>query len=235
MAYHAKRSTFSLRWQVILLSILVVVLMAGAFAWQQHDRLIRGNAQQEAITRARQAEVLATLFADDFVRMQTLAGMLVSVGDIRRSLVRGDGPSLQGAFEALWSELHLGTSLETIHFIDARGERLATWGQGADEAIVRDLAQRSGREEVAIDRLACRDVCLHYAAIPVVERGRFAGAVVLSAGLQDTILAFRRLANAELAVLAPQTATARPDLAAFQARLFTVSGPPPPCATSCSA
>lgn len=226
MAYYAKRSTFSLRWQVILLSILVMVLMAGAFAWQQHDRLIRGYAQQEAITRARQAEVLTTLFADDFVRMQTLAGMLVSVGDIRRSLVRGEGPSLEGAFEALWSELHLGTSLETIHFIDARGERLATWGQGADEAIVRDLAQRSGREEVAIDRLACRDQCLHYAAIPVVEHGRFAGAVVLSAGLQDTILAFRRLANAELAVLTPQAATARPDLAAFRARLVTVSGPP---------
>lgn len=226
MSRYAKPRILSLRWQIILVSTLVMMLMAGAFAWQQHERLVRGYAHQEAVTRVRQAEVLATLFADDFVRMQTLAGMLMSVGDVRQSLKRGDGPSLQGALHALWSELHLWTSLQTIHFIDARGEHLATWGQGADEAIVRDLFERSGREEVAIARLACRDQCLHYAAIPMVDRGRFAGAVVLSTSLQDIILAFRRLANSELAVLAPKAAMAHPDLAVFNARLVIVSGPP---------
>lgn len=221
-----KAVVLSLRWQVILLAALVLALMAGAFTWQQHDRLIRGYAQQEAITRARQAEVLTQLFADDFVRMQTLAALLASVGEIRQGLARREGPRLQGAYEALWSELHLGTSLETVHFIDAQGNLLAVWGQGADAGLVRELALRSRREERAIDRLDCRGLCLHYAAVPVVDRGRYAGAIVLSSGLQDTILAFRRLASAELAVLAPPGTTAHPYLAAFRAHLVTVSGPP---------
>lgn len=217
---------FSLRWQVILLSTVVLALMAGAFAWQQHNRFTRDFDAQRATTIRRQVELLTQLFTDETARLQALSGLLYNLPGLRRSLLEGRPADLQAAFDLQWSELNLGTSLETARFFDPQGRLLAAWGREVDAAGPERLALQAGRNEVPAQMLSCLDHCVYFTAVPIVERGRHIGSIVLGAGLQDIILAFRRLAGAELAVLSPQGNADRPYLPALQAYLVSVSGDP---------
>ncbi len=219
-----KAIRFSLRWQVILLATLVLALMAGAFAWQQHERLTDEFEAQSLAASERQAELLRQLLADETARLQTLAGMLANLPSLRPSLLQGKPAELQAALEPQWSELNLGTSVETVHFFDRRGHLLAGLGQEGDITALARLALQAGRNEAPAQLLACPDRCVYFTAVPIVERGVYVGSVVLGSGLQEMILAFRRLAGAELAVLSAQSAPDRTYLPALQAYLVSVSG-----------
>jgi diguanylate cyclase (GGDEF)-like protein/PAS domain S-box-containing protein len=221
-----KAVTFSLRWQIILLSSLVLALMAGAFAWQQHEKLARDFEAQRAAASQRQAVLLNQLFTDEFSRQQILAGMFANLPALRRSLRAGDPAGLKAAFDPLWSELNLGASLETVHFFDPSGRLLAAWGQEVDAAGLAALAMQAGRDETPAQLLSCQGRCVYLSAVPLVERGRQVGVIVLGSSLQDIILAFRRLAGAELAVLAPRGGEGRPYLSPLRAYLVSVSGGP---------
>ncbi|MGQ9686614.1 MAG: EAL domain-containing protein [Thiobacillaceae bacterium] len=217
---------FSLRWQVILLSTLVLALMAGAFAWQQHTRFTRDFDAQRATTIERQVALLTQLYSDESARLQALAGLISNLPGLRRSLLEGGAADLQAAFDPHWSELNLGTSLEVARIYDPQGRLLAAWGMEVDSAGLERLALLAGGNEAPAQMLSCLNHCVYFTAVPIVERGRFAGSIVLGTGLQDIILAFRRLAGAELAVLSPLGAEDRPYLPALQAHLVSVSGEP---------
>ena len=214
----------SLRWQVILLATLVLALMAGAFAWQQHERLTHEFEAQRIAASERQAELLQQLFADEAARLQTLSGMLANLPSLRRSLLQGKPAELQAALEPQWSELNLGGSLEAIRFFDPRGRLLASLGLEGDITGLDALALQAGRTESPTQMLSCLDRCVHFTAVPIVERGDYVGSIVLGSGLQDLILAFRRVAGAELAVLSPQPGEGRRYLPALRAYLVSVSG-----------
>lgn len=221
-----KTVAFGLRWQVILLATLVLALMAGAFAWQQHLRLTRDFDAQRVATGQRQNDLLRQLFADESARLQTLSGLLAHVPDLRRGLLMGGQAEVQAAFEAQWSELNLGTSLELARFFDHTGRRLAAWGVEIDAAGLERLALQAGRQELPVQWLSCSSQCVYFSAVPIVERGRYVGSIVLGSGLQDLILAFRRLAGAELAVISPLSAEGRAHLPALRGYLVSVSGDP---------
>ena len=221
-----KAVAFSLRWQVILLATLVLALMAGAFAWQQHERLTRDFDAQRNSAIQRQAELLKQLFADEATRLQTLSGMLANLPSIRRSLLAGNPAELQAVLEPQWSELNVAASLETARFFDHTGRLLAGWGLEADSAVLAELALQAGRNESPTQMLSCHGHCVYFTAVPIVEWGAYVGSIVLGSGLQDMILAFRRLAGAELAVLSPRGGDGRAYLPALRAYLMSVSGDP---------
>ena len=221
-----KAFAFSLRWQVILLATLVLALMAAAFSWQQHERLTRDFDAQRTAVIERQAVLLKQLFADESARLQSLSGMLSNLPSLRRSLLEGNPSDLRAAFDPYWSELNLGTSVETVHFFDPTGHLLAAWGPDLDAASHERLALQAGREEAPVQMLSCLGHCVFITAVPIVEKGKHVGSIVLSSSLQDIILAFRRLAGAELAVLSPRSAAGRPYLPALRAYLVSVSGDP---------
>ena len=223
---NSKPLFFSLRWQVILLSTIVLALMAGAFAWQQHIRFTRDFDAQRAATIDRQVALLTQLLSDESQRLQVLSGLISNLPGLRRSLSEARAADLQTAFDLLWSELILGTSLEVARIYDPQGRLLAAWGMEVDSAGPERLALLAGRNEAPVQMLSCLNHCVYFTAVPIVERGRYAGSIVLGTGLQDIILAFRRLAGAELAVLSPQGAADRPYLPALRAHLVSVSGDP---------
>lgn len=221
-----KRLFFSLRWQIILLSAVVLALMAGTFTWQQHTRLTRDFDAQRVTSIKRQAELLTQLFGDESARLQALSGMLSNLPGLRRGLLEGGPADLQAAFDLQWSELNLGTSLEAVRFYDPQGRLLAAWGMEGDSAGLERLALQAGRNEAPAQMLSCQGHCVYFMAVPIVERGGYLGSVVLGASLQDIILAFRRLAGAELAVLSPLGTAYRPYLPVLRAHLVSVSGDP---------
>ncbi len=221
-----KAVSFSLRWQVILLATLVLALMAGAFAWQQHARLTRDFDAQRIATVARQTALLKQLFADETARLQAISGMLGNFPGLRRALLERNASELQAALEPQWSELNLGTSLEMAYFFDWRGRLLAGLGMEADVTALAGLALQAGRSESPAHLLSCLGRCVYFIAVPIVERGSYLGSVVLGSGLQDMILAFRRLAGAELAVLSSVAGDGRTHLPALGEYLVSVSGDP---------
>jgi hypothetical protein len=79
-----------------------------------------------------------------------------------------------------------------------------SWATGAwpmPAGYTRRLAGEASGREVPSHWLECAPRCLYITAVPLVQRGHYAGTVVLAAGLQDLIMDFRRLSGAELAVL----------------------------------
>jgi diguanylate cyclase (GGDEF)-like protein/PAS domain S-box-containing protein len=218
--------TLSLRWQVILLATLVLALMATAFAWQQHERLTRQFDAERAATRAAQVTLVTRLFLDESNHLQALSTMLSNLPQLRRGLATRDGTGLSTAFNPIWAELNLGSNLEAARFYGNDGSLLAAWGQQGDGSSLRHLAVLAGQREAPAEMLSCTGSCLYYTAVPLVDRGRFLGALVLGAGLQDLILRFRGLSGVELAVLSPLPAPGRSYLVPLKAHLVSVSGDP---------
>ncbi len=218
---------FSLRWQVILLATTVLVTMAGLFAWQQHTRLVEGFQGQRTAAHRNHADLLGQLLTEDANRLQSLAGMLMGLPGLREGLVQADAARIEASFAPLWPEMNLSYGVEGAVFYDARHRLLANWGLESTRPSERlaELARAAARGETAAWRLSCTDQCVHFVAVPVVQRGTYAGALVLGSGLQDLILTFRRLTRAELAVLS-SGAGAFPYLAPFRSRLVAVSGDP---------
>ncbi len=214
----------SLRWQVILLAALVLALLAGTFTWQQHTTLTEQFEQARQKTSERQVTLLGQLFVNQSAYLQNLAGMLGNLASLRNALGSKDAKALVTAFDPLWAELNLGSSLESVQFYTDDGTLLASWGGMDDAAEPQRLALRAGRKEEPAERLSCTHRCLHYTAVPLVEKGRFLGTLVFGSGLQDLILHFRQLAGAELAVLSPYASDARPHLPALGGYLVSVSG-----------
>lgn len=221
-----KPLTLSLRWQVILLATVVLALTAGAFSWQQHLRLRRDFDNERSATTRRHVHLVTQLFVDESSRLQALAGMLASLPPLRAGLLEGNAVKLKEAFDPLWSELNLASSLEAARFYDREGRLLAGWGLDGDAVALGRLAIEVGRRETPGQMLTCSGSCLYFTAVPMVERGHYMGSVVLGAGLQDLILGFRRLSGAELAVLSVQRIEGHPYLPALQAHLVSVSGDP---------
>lgn len=170
--------------------------------------------------------MLTQLLSDESQRLQALSGLISNLPGLRRSLLEGGAADLQVAFEPQWSELNLGTSLEVARIYDPHGRLLAAWVMEVDSAGPEQLALLAGRNEAPVLMLSCLNHCVHFTAVPIVEREEYVGSIVLGAGLQDIILAFRRLTGAELAVLSPHGAADRPYLPALRAHLVSVSGDP---------
>ncbi|MDW8323250.1 MAG: EAL domain-containing protein [Burkholderiales bacterium] len=216
-----------LRWRVVLPTLLIFALTTATFAWMQRRDIERDAAREYAAARDRHHLLIEQLLSETGQRMQTLAAVFANPPGIIQGLQGSTSSRELKVIESLWNELHIHADLESVTMFDTAGRALLAWGRQDLQAPAAALATGALRREMPMQALVCPSDCVLQTAVPLMLRGRLAGTLVLSAGLHDVILAFRRIAGAELALVAQGRALPHQlYLPALQARLISVSGDP---------
>ncbi|MDP2432737.1 MAG: EAL domain-containing protein [Pseudomonadota bacterium] len=213
-----------IRGQIILLAGLTLFLTATAFTWLQLRHFDRLHEQAWEQQRQQSQDMAARLFVHQSARLQSLATLVADLPGVRRALREDDPATLQRVFLSFWSELNLAHGLDRVVFFMPDGRRMGDWGGGGNDGTLRNLALEAGHRELPAYALDCTATCYYTAAVPLVERGKAVGAVVLAAGLQDLIMDFRSLSGMELALLGKLSGSdgTRPEV--LGGRLLSVSG-----------
>jgi len=201
MSHGGKHVFLSIRFKVLWFAGLALVLTTAAFTWLALRTL--DERQQDALAQqqVRSFDLLDRLFQHQSARLQALGTLVADLPGVRAALKQADERGLARVFEPFWSDLNLTHGLDRVAFLLPDGKVLGDWGMADAGAHIPRLAGEALRGEAPSHRLECKPRCLYISAVPLVERGTYVGAVVLTAGLQDLILDFRRLSGHELAVL----------------------------------
>jgi diguanylate cyclase (GGDEF)-like protein/PAS domain S-box-containing protein len=200
-AERTKPFFLSIRLKVLLFAGLSLAVITAAFTWLALDQLDERQQSTLAEQRVRAVELLGRLFQHQAARLHSLGTLVSDLPGARGALLTADKPGLARVFAPFWSDLNLNHGLDRVAFVSPGGEVLGDWGMADAGGYTRRLAGEASGREVPSHWLECAPRCLYITAVPLVQRGHYAGTVVLAAGLQDLIMDFRRLSGAELAVL----------------------------------
>jgi len=219
----------SLRWQIVVPVVGVLALTTLMFGRADYmDRQQQVEAEKR-VEQQRQIELLAQLQLDRTAQTQLLASVLVNLPLLRQALEQQNGPALEKSFRPYWDELNLNGGVESVTFTGASHQILSAWGPhtaAVTDQKLEELSRRAEKQEKSVSWLGCRQLCLMYVTLPIVEHGRFAGALTLSVGLQDMVYRFRQMTDGELAVLSPHQVPGKPFMSMLGRYLVSVSGPP---------
>ncbi len=196
-----KQVFLSIRIKVLLFAGLSLAVITAAFTGLALRTLDERQQAALAQRQVRSADLLGRLFQHQSARLQALGTLVGDLPGVRAALQQGDKAGLARVFEPFWSDLNLSHGLDRVAFLLPDGGVLGDWGMADAGAHVPRLAGEAMRGEAPSHRLECQPRCLYMTAVPLVERGIYVGTVILSAGLQELVLDFRRLSGHELAVL----------------------------------
>jgi diguanylate cyclase (GGDEF)-like protein len=191
----------SIRLRILVFAGLSLVFATAAFTWLSLRQLDQRHALALTEHQARSVELSKRLFQQQSARLQSLGTLVADLPGVRAAMRNGDSVALAKVFEPFWSDLNLTHGLDRVAFFGPDTAMLADWGMAEVGTRASALAQAAGHEESPQFWLECGTKCLYTSAVPLVERGHYVGAVVLSSGLQDMVLDFRRLSGVELAVM----------------------------------
>jgi diguanylate cyclase (GGDEF)-like protein/PAS domain S-box-containing protein len=191
----------SVRLKVLLFAAISLVVITAAFTWLGLERLDERRLTAQSQHRARSVDLLGRLFQQQSARLQSLGTLVSDLPGVRQALAEGDQAGLTKVFSPFWSDLNLTHGLDRVVFLGPDGAILGDWGMADAGGFAKRLASEAGKKEAPSYWLDCKPRCVYMTAVPLVERGRYVGAVVLATGLQDLVLDFRRLSGAELGVV----------------------------------
>jgi diguanylate cyclase (GGDEF)-like protein/PAS domain S-box-containing protein len=191
----------SVRLKVLLFAGISLAVITAAFTWLALDQLEERRQSVLAEHRDRAVELLGRLLQHQAARLQSLGTLVSDLPGVRGALVAAEKPGLARVFDPFWSDLNLNHGLDRVAFLSPKGEIVGDWGMADAGGRTGKLAGEASRREAPSHWLECKPRCLHITAVPLVERGRYAGTVILATGLQDPVMDYRRLSGAELAVL----------------------------------
>ncbi len=215
---------FGIRGQIILLSGLILALTATVFTWLQLRHFDHLREQNWTLQRQQSQDLAARLFVHQSARLQSLATLVADLPGVRPALREGSPSMLRQVLQPFWPELNLTHGLDRAAFLSPDGHVLGDWGLSTGNLTIKSLALEAVRRELPAYSLDCTTTCFFTAAVPLVERGKTVGAVVLAAGLQDLIMDFRSLSGMEVALLGQLSGSDGTQPGVFGGRLLSVSG-----------
>ncbi|MGQ4879254.1 EAL domain-containing protein [Billgrantia sp. LNSP4103-1] len=199
----APRPRFSLTWRVLALSSLLLLLLAGLFTWLGHANLTRQFEESLSESNEREArEIRLTLQRSEESLLQ-LAALAAASPDLGPALAASDQAQLVGSLSPQWPTLQLEAGVDEIMVFDARGRRLAEWGEGQvdQERPVQEWVRQVMETEYPLTALRCANDCRQYAAVPVLVEGDSVGMVILSRSLADVTRQAQQVSGSEVALL----------------------------------
>lgn len=203
----------SLRWKLLVGVSLILIIVNGALALLAYRQLNTQLADDRAAMRDRQAAQLQALFDDRARQLSQLANLVprLAQDSTRLEAETGGTPALP-ATDALAERLRailadngdlleLEWDLRTAHFIALHGQTMPLWPDPGEHAPAALVARYQQAPEQLTSLIECAAGCRQYLAAPVLAAGTIAGALVLGRSVADTLLAFKALTGADVALL----------------------------------
>ena len=189
----------------------VMLSVNGALSWLHFNDLAARFEAQRAETRQRLVEQAFALRDDFGLRLQGLAGVLAALDSEGLGLfqTKAGNVLLRKHFDSHWAALQLGLGIDSLQVYARTGLPLASWPTEGPA----DLGHAAQVRAVIVSERAmhwtrCREVCIEFAAAPILLAGEVAGVVVLGSSPADVVNAFKRVSGADLGVLVPTLPTA---------------------------
>lgn len=195
----AVRRFLSLRWKAVIALSLTLMLVNASLAWLAHRQSASQFELRQANLREQQNRQLHALLDDGYQGMSKLASFIPLLESAQNTETLTE--HLQRVLGRNGALLDLEWDIRSVHLIEPEGHALVSWPDGAPRPPTELRALLSETPEARVAMLLCRPDCRQYLATPILWRGRFAGTLVLSRSLADSILTFNMLTGADVAIL----------------------------------
>lgn len=201
----AVRQFFSLKWKALLLTSLVLVAVTVAISLRSYVNLNAQFDRHRQSSHERYLRDVQALIDRSLNRLRELGGLIPSLPGMQQSLASGETERIRLAFEPQWPVLQLDLGIDVVSFYDASGRLLASWDTvpwnvgGNEQALA--WVEQVNRREMPVAAVNCTPGCLQYAVVPVLAKGRSAGALLLGSSLADVVLSFRQVSGNDIGLL----------------------------------
>ena len=189
----------SLRWKALIALSLLLLVVNASLAYLAYRQSSGQFEREQAQVRHQQDRQLRAMVAARFEEMSRLASLVPLMGPSPPL------PSLEAqiaaAVEANGALLDVEWDIRSVHWLEPGAAARNIWPETAGPLLPELSRMLAQTPEARIDLLACRPECRQYVATPLLDDGRFAGALVLVRSLADALLAFSGLTGAEVAVM----------------------------------
>jgi signal transduction histidine kinase/DNA-binding response OmpR family regulator len=188
---------FSLIWKALLLLTILLGSTYAYLAYLGHSSLRQQNERfrQEQMERFGTAlDALLERAGEELTRLGTNMAAVTSTRELQSSDVADASPAAG-----------LLSALTRIEYYTADGQPIARWAlSGVLRALPASVEQALQSVRVShepVTRLVCARECVLYAVVPAFDRDGREIAIVVSQLAADQLLAFRRVAGADVALM----------------------------------
>ncbi|RWW92993.1 putative bifunctional diguanylate cyclase/phosphodiesterase [Aestuariirhabdus litorea] len=188
----------SLRWKSLVLYTLLLLTLLGSLTaltlvwfdeYQRSDQQARVEEQRSNIERV--------LRLNSQMVIRSLESFLDQGRDL---LLEGGSVSMAAAFSGFWESNALRNDYEHAWLFDTQGAVLAEWGaphpfrwqQGVSD-VLRNLAP--------VEAIRCKQLCLHYTALPAHWSGSEERVLVIASSLIQPVISLREVHRVDIALL----------------------------------
>jgi len=195
-----RRPFLSLKWKAVLLLSLILatvnltlVSLSGIRLQEQFEHHRRSLSQRQTLQ-------FETLVEHSFSNLERLAPLLFESSDGEPSpiLLRN---RLADRLDNRAAALEIDWDITTLVFMDYEGRVLYRQGMVKIPATLLQIMHSARKLETVRGILLCLEECRQYVAVPVLDRGRLAGILLLGRTIADAVSNFRQITGSDLAVL----------------------------------
>ncbi|MEW6487030.1 MAG: EAL domain-containing protein [Thermodesulfobacteriota bacterium] len=206
MRLPSRRPFLSLKWKAIVLTSLILGGLASWFTVRGYRDQLAQFERERRLAHARYQTEVAGLLAESLQRLRQVGALVPTLAGMGLSLRSEDPALVRTAFDEHWPLLQINMGLEVARIYDSGARLLGAWGRsGLPDSLpapVPAWVLDANSREQPRSGVECRDDCMQYAAVPLLDQGRNRGVVVLGASLADMVLSFRKVSDADVGVLA---------------------------------
>ncbi|MES9993529.1 MAG: EAL domain-containing protein [Candidatus Thiodiazotropha sp.] len=197
-----KRFFLSLKWKVVLLFSLVLFIINAGLAgmgYLQQRKLF--DTYQGRILQQHSRQVKSLLDAS-FFRLEQIALMIPTLSEVATASDDLNlAEKLQRFFQHSEATLEIDWGLEEAAFYNQDNQLQFKWQTGSLDDSFAELIDAVNRLEVPLTKLYCDIRCTQYVAVPLLDKGKHAGVILLGRSLADVIIAFKDLAKTDVAII----------------------------------
>ncbi len=191
----------------MLLLSLVLLIINGAFTLLNYLNLQQQFEDSRQAFRVQHEQLLQGLLKQSTSRLQQLGSLIPDLPLMKESLESSRSDFVRDAFESHWSSMQLDMGLDGVRFYSESGELLANWDNFEDSPVAERLrseyVKQAHIKEKPVSYIDCLNGCIQNMVIPVLDKGKYVGALFVSASLADVILAFKQISGSDVGLLVP--------------------------------
>ena len=192
----------SLKWKIMaLLGLIFLTLTLLLISWAYLSQVNRLKHERDLV-HARYLVQFKSMLADFSLKTSQVSSLVATMVTVDGALATKDGSSLKWLgprVSSALASLQLDYGLESIRIYDQQQQILAEWaGLRKKNALEDKQVAEAIFEESSLAWIDCHDVCLQYAATPMLTNGKVSGVVVVASSMADLILSFNRFSGADV-------------------------------------
>jgi diguanylate cyclase (GGDEF)-like protein/PAS domain S-box-containing protein len=190
----------SLKWKAALVFSLVLVTINASLAGLAYVGLQRQFIQQREQVYLAHKRQIQGLIENSYQRMEQLA-------DIVPLLYGGNNKdnSLLGRIQSIFSQqgniLQMVWGVEVAGLYSADNKLLISWEHQIDTSSVSAWVYAANKMEQPVTGLNCKNKCIQYVAVPLLENNERAGVLLLGRSLADVVVTFSEISGDDIGVI----------------------------------